>query len=410
MNRHIIGILIVFLTILIGPMACREFYQPEVTETDFQYMVIEGFIETEGGKSVIKLSRTTPIYQPDPGDIDNGITAPGLPGPWWRGDSPITDAHITIEGSDSGVWPLSHNNNYAGEYSTEDYIPIDQSYRVRIITSRGEYLSDVIVPVENPDLALGYERRDGRVSIYASTTGNPDARYFMWEYEEDWEFTTPYFNFYTYNESINDVVGTPYPDIAHSCFLSNSSVGSILIGSSERLQDDRITRREIQRIDSLSEKLGERYSILVKQRAISADAFAFWEAIRKNSDDIGGIFSPLPSLIGSNFSNISDPTEPIVGHVSAGKTVQKRMFIDRRRDLGSWRVSIPEYRGCGLDTVTRMYYRDYFVSANYVPVIPLCEGVACYAYLSTPRFCADCRLRGNALPPEFWDEYDANNP
>jgi hypothetical protein len=128
--------------------------------------------------------------------------------------------------------------------------------------------------------------------------------------------------------------------------------------------------------------------------------------MRKNSDDIGGIFSPLPSLINSNVNNLTNPAEPVIGYISAGQTIEKRMYIDSR-ELGPWRVFIPEYQNCALDTVTSDLYNERFVLNNYVPVLPLCDdGPICTTYLSSTVNCTDCRLRGNANPPSFWEKYE----
>ncbi|WP_158857195.1 DUF4249 domain-containing protein [Lunatibacter salilacus] len=365
-------------------VGCREPFEPAVTEIDYQLLVVEGYLEVGSSGSKISLSRTTPIY--------SDIRA-----------LPVSNAIVEVEGTESGKWVFFQR--FLGEYLLNDELPANQNYRVRITTPTAEYLSDEINPMDTPaDMELNYERRDGGVSIYASTTGTENVRYFVWEYEEDWEYRSPYQNFYYYDSERRTVLSTPFSQIVLSCFQSDVST-RIILESADRFQGNRISKKEIQRIDSLSEKLGQRYSILVKQRAIDQDAFIFWDGMRKNSDDIGGIFSPLPSLINSNVNNLTNPEQPVIGYISAGQTIEKRMYIDSR-DLGPWRVFIPEYQNCALDTVIRDDYNDYFVLNNYVPVLPVCDGPICTTYLSTTVNCTDCRLRGNANPPSFWEEYE----
>lgn len=363
--------------------SCREPFDPPVTEIDFQLLVVEGYLEVGAAGSRLSLSRTTPIYS----DVRF---------------SPVIDAVVVVEGIDSGKWNFVQSG--PGEFTLDEELPESQHYRVRITTPRSEYLSAEIVPLPTPDdLTLGYELIDGSVSIYASTTGTESARYFIWEYEEDWEFRSPYQNFYYYDEATETVLSTSFEDVVIRCYQSETST-RIILESAERFQGNRISRKEIQRIDSLSEKLGQRYSILVKQRSIDRDAFIFWEGMRKNSDDIGGIFSPLPSNIGSNITNITTPDEPVIGFISGGKTIEKRIYIDSR-EFGPWRVAISEYQNCSLDTVTTDLYHEQFALNNYVPVIPLCEGPDCYAYLSSTVNCTDCRLRGTDEAPDFWEAY-----
>ena len=366
-------------------VGCREPFEPAVTDVDYQFLVVEGYLEVGSSGSKISLSRTTPIYS----DIRS---------------LPVSNAIVEVEGTASGNWIFSQR--VLGEYILYEALPPNQNYRVRITTPTAEYLSEEISPMDTPeDMEVNYEHRNGGVSIFASTTGTENARYFIWEYEEDWEYRSPYQNFYYYDSASNSVLSTPFNQIVLSCFQSDVST-RIILESADRFQGNRISRKEITRIDSLSEKLGQRYSILVKQRAIDQDAFVFWDGMRKNSDDIGGIFSPLPSLINSNVNNLTNPAEPVIGYISAGQTIEKRMYIDSR-ELGPWRVSISEYQNCALDTVTMDDYNDYFVLNNYVPVLPICDdGPICTTYLSSTVNCTDCRLRGNANPPSFWEEYE----
>src|SRR5690606_32818646 len=177
----------------------------------------------------------------------------------------------------------------------------------------------------------------------------------------------------------------------------------VILASSERYDNNYIYQKELLKIDSLSEKLGKRYSILVKQKAIDQDAFAFWEAIRKNSDDIGGIFSPLPSLVESNFYNVDDLEEPVIGYLSAGKSAEKRIYINRS-EIAPWRVEIADYNNCGMDTILRHEYSNYFEKGYYVPVFPYCIEISCPGFFATTGDCIDCSARGGDLQmPEFWE-------
>ncbi|WP_209331846.1 DUF4249 domain-containing protein [Lunatimonas salinarum] len=384
MNNHKIGILAVFIVILLGPLACREFYEPEVTDIDHRYLVVEGYLETDGGISEISLTQTQPIYSTE-------------------GNRPVNEANVQVESRKSGTWHM--NLTGSGIYTLEAALPVDDTYRVRIQTPFGEYLSEEIFPVAtSDDLELGYTGRPGYVSIHASTTGSEQSKFFIWEFEEDWEFRSPYPNYYYFDEASMTIMNTPFDEIVERCYQSFQS-SNIILESSERFQNQRISRKEIQRIDTLSEKLGERYSILVRQRGLQREAFEFWDAMRKNSDEIGGIFSPLPSMIGTNIQSVSSPGESVIGYISAGNTVEKRMYIDKR-ELDGWASRIDDYQFCPLDTVTPLAYEISYIIGEMVPVFPLCEGAVCVTYLASTKNCTDCRLRGSQYPPDFWEPFD----
>lgn len=56
--RKAIGLVVLFLTTLVG---CRTPYEPEVPVTELRVLVVEGYLDTEGLKSELKLSRTAPL-------------------------------------------------------------------------------------------------------------------------------------------------------------------------------------------------------------------------------------------------------------------------------------------------------------------------------------------------------------
>lgn len=378
----------VYVSLFIGVVAfcigCREPFEPEVSGYHHNILVVEGYIEVGGGESHITLGRTRPIY--DPVSI-----------------FPEGQAAVNLESEGGESWTFG--NYGGGNYALSADLPENQNYRLRISTPEGRsYLSDEIVPViASESLEVTYEKKDGDVYIYANTFGTDDARYFIWEYEETWVYRSAFRSSYKYVNGTGRVVPRTAEEMRYKCWGSDYSKG-ILIASSERYEGNHIYQNELLIIDSLSEKLGERYSVNVKQRAIDLDAFVFWEAIRKNSADIGGIFSPLPSLVSGNIHSVDRPDEPVIGHISAGKSVQKRIYINRT-DVHPWQVFIPEYRGCSVDTVAPRDYADYFGRGTYLPVHENCVEAFCSGYIAAPASCADCTYRGGTVEqPDFWEE------
>ncbi|WP_373396898.1 DUF4249 family protein [Algoriphagus halophilus] len=109
-----------------------------------------------------------------------------------------------------------------------------------------------------------------------------------------------------------------------------------------------------------------RYSILISQKALDKGASDFWEIMRKNTDDLGSIFSPLPSNIGGNIKNDQNPNAPVVGYLSLGTVKQRRLFIGFQ-DILPWpRLDVPEYFGCiaEQDTILVEEYESAFMSGG----------------------------------------------
>jgi hypothetical protein len=177
--------------------------------------------------------------------------------------------------------------------------------------------------------------------------------------------------------------------------------------TSSRFKDQFVFRQTINQIDRGDERLTLRYSILISQKALTKDASEFWEILKKNTDDLGSIFSPLPSIITGNMIQDQDPEVPVIGQVGLGKVQQRRLFIDLR-DVAPWRAEVPEYEGCivASDTIMIVDYDRAFKSGNNLPTSPVFPdgGFNPIGYRYASRVCVDCTLRGSNVRPDFWED------
>jgi len=102
----------------------------------------------------------------------------------------------------------------------------------------------------------------------------------------------------------------------------------LVLETSSRFEDQFVFRQTLNQINKGDERLTVRYSILISQKALTKDASEFWEILKKNTDDLGSIFSPLPSIIRGNITQDQNPEVPVIGQVGLGKVQQRRLFID----------------------------------------------------------------------------------
>jgi hypothetical protein len=148
---------------------------------------------------------------------------------------------------------------------------------------------------------------------------------------------------------------------------------------------------------SSDRRISALYSMELFQMAISEEAYKYWDNIRKNSDQIGGIFSPQPSEIKGNIKCITDPSEKVIGYICASKTSKKRIFA-KGEDIGVY-----EYpNNCEVVTVN---------SENPVPIGDLWDsGMDIVSFIPPPfsesfwasKRCVDCRIYGTKSKPSFW--------
>lgn len=373
-----------FIAVLLyGVLACRDPFEPEITTQDLRILAVEGFIETNGTESRIKLSRTAPIMTSEAHVRETGAT-------------------IRLFGEKSGPWPFTEQE--PGEYVLTSTLDNNQTYRLEINLADGKiYRSDPLKPIISPEIEnLGFERDQNGLEIFVSAKGSAEAQYFLWSYEEHWIFRPAVRTVFKYDSTRREILQRNDSERIDLCWNSNL-FPKIILQNAARFENNTILQRELVRIRPNDERLMQRYSILVTQRAINQEAYDFWEILRRNSDDIGGIFSPLPSFIQGNIRPITEGAEKVIGFISMGQSASKRIYIDNT-EVSPWPVTIEEYRLCRMETDTILVadYHSTFKSGFRLPASPILEETTTIGFYPVNRECADCTLRGTNVKPSFW--------
>ena len=382
----------IFVWVIFLALACKKPFTPVLNQSPNRYLVIEGII-SGNDSTFIKLSRSK--------NVDTLRTI-------------ITErnAQVTIENDASGSFPLIETK--AGTYAAGP-LNLDNShkYRLRIKTTDGkEYLSDFVVLKSAPPIdTVGFTAQGSGVQIYVNAHDDNNAtRYYRWDFTETWQFHSAYRSGY-YSNGIDSIKSRTVDQQVYTCFGSDSST-SVLIASTNKLNKDIVSQAPITFVQASSEKIETKYSILLKQYALTSDAYEFWETLQKNTEKLGSIFDVLPSETQSNYHCISNPGELVVGYLSAGNVSEKRVFISAAQ-LPHYVTQYPY--GCQVDTAWLIPPR----SGAYLEgvLIPASSpyGIINALYLQPPnpfglptaynfstKPCVDCTLRGKRNPPPFW--------
>ncbi|MBG8554295.1 DUF4249 domain-containing protein [Hymenobacter guriensis] len=364
------------LVLLLG--SCVDKFEPEVLDTPQNYLVVDGFINLSG-PTTIRLSRTK-----------NEADAP----------VPVeAAATVTVLDDAGAAYPLPEQQ--PGTYQSAPLnLSSDHRYRLRIRTASGkEYESDLVAARQTPPIdKVSWELNNRGVQIYVSTHDEANAtRYYRWRYEETWLFHS------AYQSGVEYVDGTMQQrqEGIYYCWGSENST-AIQLGSTSRLSQDVLTDAPLRLLESNSLKLGIKYSILVKQYALTAEEFAYWEKLKKNTESLGGLFDPQPTQLTGNVHNLADTAEPVIGYVGAATVTEKRLFIDRT-ELGSILRFKTGYEDCGNpDTVLLADVPAYFSRPNLLPIEGVYVARTLIGYTGNPAVCVDCRLRGTTVKPDFW--------
>lgn len=369
--------------ILLVTGGCKDPYEPGLRPADYGMLVVEGHL-AQGDTTTITLSRATPL-------TDTVVFRPEM------------RARLTVEGKDNSVFNLSEKGG--GRYQSFLHgLQTGREYRLRIRTATGrEYLSEYVAVKHNPPIdSLSWREGLEGVHIYASTHDpSNSARYYRWEYDETWEIRS---NFRSAWKLANPTTVVPrkLPEEDISvCWKSQPST-SIVLGSSARLADDVISEQPLLLIPSAHEKLAFRYSILVRQYALSREGYEYLELMKKNSESLGSIFDPQPSESKGNIRSVSDPEEPVIGFLTASAVQQKRMFIARPQ-IPHWGW----YQFCVTSIVPNTaFYIEMYLGPDHQPYgavySPNDPGVITGWYASDDE-CVDCTSRGGVTKkPSFW--------
>lgn len=374
---------IVWLVMLVFS-GCVDPYFPEVQESPGSFLVVNGFLNANG-PTTIQLLRSQSL---------NDTEAP-----------PAEENATVIVESEHGERFGLHETGYGTYRHPNLQLRGDMKYRLYIRTRSGsEYASDYVEVKTSPAIESVNWKADGEeVKIYVNSQDpNSNTHYYKWDYEETWQFRSALYSVLIYeNGQVRFREPSDVP-IAY-CWKSANST-RVEIGSSVKLSEDRISDYRLLSIPYNSEKVSMKYSILVKQYALTREAFEYLEMLKKNTENIGTLFDPLPSQLTSNIHSLSNPEETVIGYMTATTVETKRVFVDSRDLPRDWRLYYPS---CEVDTVMIKSGQvdERFTGGYLVPVdeiySPTSPGPIGYTYGTRP--CVDCTTQGSNVKPAFWE-------
>ncbi|QNF33065.1 DUF4249 domain-containing protein [Adhaeribacter swui] len=373
--------------LLLALSNCVDPFDPQVKNIPQSFLVVDGFINAQG-VTTIKLSRTV--------NLSADSIAP-----------PESNATVYIEEEDGA--PIYLAEQQAGTYTSGSLnLNFLKNYRLHLKLASGkEYTSDYTLIKTTPPIdEVTWESKSNGLQIYVNSHDASKAtQYYHWQYEETWEYTAAYQSPLEYS---NGTIISRKEDI-YRCWNTQLS-NAIRIASTARLSQDVVSNYPLVIVPSNSIKLGVRYSILVKQYALSPEEYLYYEMLQKNTENIGSLFDPLPTQLTGNIHAVADPTEPVIGFVGAYSETQKRIFVNHDELPKTWDI---DYESCVAPdsiVIDNLFYRNlaevenHFSTGIYLPLTPIfSKGIPrLIGYTATAAGCADCRLKGTNVKPDFW--------
>ncbi len=392
--KHTLQALFALVTITLA--CCISTFDPPNRDHK-SLLVVEGFI-TDGEFS-LRLSNSLAISSTD-----------------YPATQIVSGAQVWVECEDGGRFDAVEIRS--GTYNiSAGTLEGNLRYRLRISLNGEEYESDWRIPQPTPSFNMNIVGS----KLILNVNGEPtDPRHYYWSYNETWEISAPinathYFGYYEgdygpYNAgySLGTWMTDSLPKIwAHPngrspfyyCWKHDSSNG-LLLGSTELLTEN--TLRGYELYDLASERLSIMYHTKVTQYALGNDAYFYYNNQKKNSDETGSIFGPIPSEMKGNITCTTSPDTPVIGFIEVSKLVQRELFHSEQH-TPSTAYSCPTFTNEEvLEEIKNMIDDNEirrFTNSLYMTSAPPTFIDTVFTNLQ----CIDCRQQGGSKSrPEGW--------
>ncbi len=389
--------LLIAIVLAMMPGGCITGYDPQLDSESENLLVVDGFISD--GETVISLSRSIGLG----GDQEEGA----------YGDRWITGANVLIE-SESGEIYTAHGSSEGRYIATIPSLDDATRYRLRITLNGEEYESSWRHPQSTPEFEFEFVENGDTVEAQLSVRGEDDRPgYYFWSYSETWEARAPFNATHYYgayegdytqyslrNYSLLLMNGNPEDDLFlfeypgglspfYYCWKYNNS-RELLIGSTERLETNELRGHVLYGFDINSDRSSVLYNTVITQYAMDEDAYYYFENQKRNTDQSGSIFAPIPSEMQGNIVCASSPEIQVIGFVEVSRRVKHDIWA--RRDEMPYR---PDHNVCTTSEDPRftqdLNWEQYAYRLRYPEP----------AY--TTLECIDCRVTGGTkVRPEGW--------
>lgn len=366
---------IFLLVITWNCIGCVSEYDPGI-EGMSNILVVEGIITN--GTTEIKLSRSVQLSE-------SIVDAPA-----------VNNAQVSVE-SDSGEVIPSSTNSQGKYYIQTGELDSNKAYRLKIVSEGKTYVSKFLAPEYTPpiDTMIFYKQATGKpIQTQITTTGTSESsRYYLWSFEEIWEIKSYLMATATQETPESPIIfHDPYWPYYY-CWKYNSS-NSILLGSSYKLNENKISSLTIADNDASSDRFSQLYYLKIKQNALRREAYDYYNNLKMNAESTGSIFGPTPSEMKGNMECVEDSSISVIGYIEVSMSQYKEQMHDSSVFKNLYerpQIKCPVYGSIKEGEEDGVYVTLY----EYDPVTPA-------SYYTLPS-CMDCRvLGGKKLKPEWW--------
>lgn len=299
-------------------ISCIKPFEPEIAGEDQALFVVSGQLTDQEGYQYVDISLSSDVNKP--------------------AFIPVTGCDAEIQDDQGRVYPMEEikTGGYRVWMQAADLVP-GRSYRIRIATYTGPVIMSYFdtmpdcpevdsiyyeideVPTNDPEKpVLG-------IRFFADLDARGfDSRYFRWEIEETWEYQMDYGREWYYDGISHKI--DPVDNSTRVCWQT-TLVSEIFTVSTSNLAENVYRQHPLHFVNNRTTRLTHLYSPLIRQYAISEEAYAYWDKLRINSEAQGGLYEQQPLPVDGNLYVPEDENIRVLGFFGAASVTSKRLFV-----------------------------------------------------------------------------------
>ena len=320
---------------------------------------------------------------------------------------------VYVEDNAGGRYPGAVTEEIRYLIDTRDADPA-KDYRLVVEKGGSVYESawqPVLQAAEIDSLSYSFNDNRDHIHIEVSSHSDDNNRYYKWKALQTWEYHSASNALYFYVPAGGSLDGSPVPvdtvvsyenRVNYYFCWNTGEVSDLLMASTAQMSENRFVRHRLYSMECHEPRTQMVYSVDLYQEAVSEEAWRYYEALKNNSQNVGGLFSPQPSEVKGNIRERSHPERQVIGYVSVTRPSVKRLTIDFEsflfHKLGDWE------RVAGEIVADRQNWGFYY-QHSYLVTYPIMMDES----INDNRFewafarCVDCRmLGGNKNKPDWW--------
>jgi len=378
-------IIAIITGLIIITASCIKEYSPVIEAGDIKKLVVSGAILDNRQIQTVNITRTSPVRVPD--------------------YIPVTGCQVTVTNNlgNSFTYTDMGNGNYDCQID-QDLLNTGSKWSINIITPDGDIIqSDPEEITSNSKVdSVYYKREDIEGSIPGIFTkgirfmvdidnDNKDSRYYKWDLTETWEYHADYPVIWYYDGEIHKVWP---PDSTNMFCWSTKHIPYTYTVSTELLSENKYKALPLHFVNNVTPRLVYGYSLLTAQHSLTKEAYNYWDHLKSNSQEQGGLYDKQPIAIKGNLHNLTHPEMEVLGFFYASSVKEKRIFVQNVPGLELEFITICSMRKLrlGLRELGPLDYPAYLYGDmdDWSPIV-------------MDPLCVDCTAAGGKnVKPDFW--------